>query len=323
MNTYTNEEVQRTIHGYKKLGNPKSLSNLLNRISHCNNCRSNHRDRSDHPINSLVRSLPLDRLVSKEDIIKYVRRIKRDDTFLRNLLNKYRSYRTVLDKIGSAKFSIGLLPWLDRCMLYRAGKKTKLMVIGIDYKNFPAFHSNTKDHNFPLDSYRKPNNIWGPTWRRFWINLLDKRYDDTAVNDFIKSQGVYMTNSMLCFGRNKAPTGHFFKYLECCRDHIVDQIKIVRPKIIVSFGNFGCRNVASILSKENPDNPLLQGLTRLRSPLKELMKSLMSHNSGIKKKGINVKYNSSHMTFWPLYQPARNQRYDGDYKVLRKVIGVG
>jgi hypothetical protein len=205
-------------------------------------------------------------------------------------------------------------------MLYRAGKETKLMVIGIDFKNFPAFHSNTKDHNFPLDSYRKPNNIWGPSWRKFWINLLDKRYDDTAVNDFIKSQGVYMTNSQLCFGGNKSPTGHFFKYLEYCRGYIVEQIKIVRPKIIVSFGNFGCRNVASILSQENPDNPLLQELTGLRRPLKEVMNSLMSKYRGIKKNGIDVKYNSSRVTFWPLYQPARNPRYDGDYRVLRRLI---
>ena len=323
MNKYTNEEVTRIIQGYKKLGSPKRLSNLLNRISHCNDCESNHRNRLDHPINSLVRPLPLDRLSSMEDILKYIRRIKREDTFLRNLFSRCRSYHTVLDKIGSAKFSIGLLPWLDRCMLYRVGKKTKLMVIGIDYKNFPSFHSNPKDHNFPLDSYRKPNNIWGPTWRRFWSNILDKSHDDKAVNDFIKSQGVYMTNSQLCFGRNKAATGHFFKYLECCRDHIVDQIKIVRPKIIVSFGNFGCRNVASILSQENPDNTVLQELTRLRSPLKEVMKSLISHYPGIKKKGINVKYNPARVTFWPLYQPARNKRYDGDYRVLRKVIGGG
>jgi len=80
---------------------------------------------------------------------------------------------------------------------------------------------------------------------------------------------------------------------------------------------------ASILSQENPYNTLLQKLTRSRKPLKKTMKSLMSDYRGIKKKGIRVKCDPSRVAFWPLYQPVRNQRYVGDYKILRKVIGGG
>ena len=51
------------------------------------------------------------------------------------------------------------------------------------------------------------------------------------------------------------------------------------------------------------------------------MKSLLSSYPEIKN-GIKTKYNSYPITFWPLYQPARNQRFDDDYQVLRRLVGL-
>jgi Uracil DNA glycosylase superfamily len=316
---YSHEEIQQIIKGYSYLDHNGTFSNLLKKISICNKCITTYPERSDHPINSLVRPLPLHKLSSKVDIDKYAIRIKRDDTFLRNIFNSSSSYQNVIENIKSAKFTVGLLPWLDRCMLYQKSDDTKLMVIGIDYKHFPVFYHQKEDHNFPLSSYREKNYIWGPSWKSFWSKLLNVKYDDDRVNEFIAEEGVYFTNSMLCFGGSQSATHHYFKYLECCREYIEKQIEIVRPEIIVSFGNFGCRNVASILLSQNTDNDILKTLSILSQSFKKSVNSLLSHPE--MKNGIKAKYNSETVTFWPLYQPARNQRFDDDYKILRRLVG--
>ncbi|MBW1669759.1 MAG: hypothetical protein JRJ66_17305 [Deltaproteobacteria bacterium] len=214
---YTPVELSKIIKGYSKLDSDGQLTSLLREIRNCRQCAKSFPDRADLPTN------------------------------LRNLFRKNLTTSAIIKRTASAKFAIGLNPWLDRCMLFRKTRKTKLMIIGIDYKQLPAFYRNSKDHHFPLDSYRKKNNIWGPTWKTFWQNLLGSPYDDESVNHFLGENGVFITNSMLCFGGNEDPQSHFYGYLECCRNHIARMIEIVKPEIIVSFGNLGCRNVASIL----------------------------------------------------------------------------
>ncbi|MFC1580067.1 uracil-DNA glycosylase family protein [Thermodesulfobacteriota bacterium] len=229
--------------------------------------------------------------------------------------------KTVLKRLGSAKFALGLNPWLDRCMLYRKSRKTKLMIIGIDYKHFPVFHGTKRDHNFPLDSYRIKNNIWGPTWRNFWKQVLSKPYDDSKVDTFIGEKGVFITNSMLCFGGSVDPRSHFYGYLECCRPYIREMISIVRPEIIVSFGNFGCRNAASILAEENRENQILNQLAKSNAPLKLLPSILRKREF---KGGIKTIFNRKNILFWPLYQPARSNvcKYPGDYRTLTRLLDL-
>ncbi|MBW1911413.1 MAG: hypothetical protein JRJ11_18045 [Deltaproteobacteria bacterium] len=230
--------------------------------------------------------------------------------------------KTVVNSLVSAKFSIGLNPWLDRCMLFRTSPKTKLMIVGIDYKHFPFFHKNRRDHQFPLSSYKNQNNIWGITWKRFWTNLLGEPYDDNKVNAFIKKKGVFITNSMLCFGGSENPQSHLYGYLECCQLYIKEMIKIVRPEVLVSFGVLGCRNVASILKEENEKNEILTRLATKSSPLREMVSIARKRKF---RNGIEVDYNSSDIVFWPLYQPARSHiyKYKGDYTKLRSILDLG
>jgi hypothetical protein len=317
---YSEEEIITIIEGYRIVDHCGTYSKLLKKVSQCKDCALNYPTRSDHPLNFLVRSLPLNRLLNKEDIQKYTRRIKRDDSFLRILLSNSPTIKKVYKNIYSAKFSVGLLPWLDRCMLFRSNKRTKLMVLGIDFKHFPVFFQQQKDHNFPCDTYLKKNNIWGPSWKRFWVNLLGKPYSDEKVNTFISRNGVYFTNSMLCFGGSPSPAKHSFEYIECCRKHIAEQLSIIRPEILVSFGNYGCRNAVSILLPQNQDNEVLNTLSKDTNPLR-LMKTLIKSERKIKK-GVRLKYNSQQLTYWPLYQPARNHRYDSDYKVLQNIMNI-
>jgi Uracil DNA glycosylase superfamily len=310
-NLYTDTERKKIVHGYQKLA---GLTDLLKDASRCRACHRAHPDRDDLPLNALVRPLPS--LRSEEDVRKYLIRIKRDHGLLRNLLSAA-TFDEAVGKIGSAKFAIGLLPWLDRCMLLRRSKKTKLMVVGIDYKHFPVFFEQRKDHCFPLDSYRTKNNIWGPSWRRFWSGLLGP-YDDEVVNAFIDKQGVYFTNSMLCFGGSDKPSDHSRKYVTCCRPFIERQIEIVKPEVLVSFGDIGAWNVANILL-EHTDNEVLQTLASSRHPLREMTKM-----AGDVADGIDVRIGKHRMKFWPLYQPARRHLhgYEGDYEVLRAMLGV-
>ena len=277
--------------------------------------------RSDHPVNALVRALPLSRLSTTKHMTNYIIRMKRDHTFLKNLFHTSLPVHDIIQELGSAKFSIGLLPWLDRCMLFRRTQTTKLMILGIDYKHFPVFYAHKNDQNFPLTSYRISNNIWGPSWKNFWTKLLGIPYDDKAVNAFLTREGVYMINSMLCFGGSASPTTHSFEYIACCRQHIIDQLTIVRPDILVSFGNAGCRNAASILLEHNPKNRLVQRLAESSSPIK-LMSSLLAEQD--LHQGIRVAYHSRPLIFWPLYQPARIHlhRYTHDYDILQQLVGT-
>jgi hypothetical protein len=241
---------------------------------------------------------------------------------LRHVFQSSSDCEEALSKLDSAKFAIGLLPWLDRCMLFRRSKKTKLMVIGIDYKHFPPFHANRKEHCFPLDTYRKPVNTWGPSWRNFWSNLLGGPYDDDEVNKFLEENGVFMTNSMLCFGGSDNPKAHFYGYIECCRNYIRELLQLVEPEIVVSFGKFGCENAASILREQNINNLILGLLSNYKVPFNEKIRAVISDNNY--SEGIYLNYNTLPVVFWPLYQPALRHLhwYKGDYEVLRSLLGL-
>ena len=318
---YQLKEVSQIIRGYSMIDDSGRMSALLKKVSGCNECAKRYPDRQDKPMNYLVRPLPLARLKENARYDDYSMRIRRDHGFLRNLFDEKYSVKDIRTRIGSAKFAVGLNPWVDRCMLFRKSYRTMLMIIGIDYKHFLPFCMQKRDHSFPMDSYKKRNNIWGPSWRRFWERLLDQPHDDYSVNRFIRNKGVFITNSMLCFGGSDSPQSHFYGYLKCCRDYIAEMIKIVKPNVIISFGQLGCKNVASLLSKENAGNDFILELAHRKDPLKK-MGSIAKRPTYQRK--IKVSYDSREMLFWPLYQPARAHiyNYDGDYSILRKLVGL-
>jgi hypothetical protein len=322
MEQYSLEQVSQIIKGYKLLDRKGALSSLLERIALCNNCALTYSSRNDYPINALVRPLPLAELSTEDQLVKYCKEIEREDSLLRTIFKKAANLDKIITQLGSCKFAIGLLPWLDRCMLFRRSEKTKLMIIGIDYKHFPPFYVRKSEHCFPLDNYQKQINTWGPTWKNFWKNLLDCPYDEDKVNDFIEENGVFMINSMLCFGGNDNPGKHFYGYLKCCRGHIKELIKIVRPEIVVSFGKFGCENVATLLHEQNINNSILGILSNPRIPFYKKIKAILSGYDY--SEGIQLKYNSLPIVFWSLYQPARSHlnTYEGDYDVLRRLLCV-
>jgi hypothetical protein len=316
---YTNEEIIKILDGYSSLDENGYYSKLLKRIASCQLCSEASPDHSELPFNALARGIPLQYLYNSKDKNNYVIRIKRDDTFLRNMVKDGCTVKNFYQKIKSAKFSIGLLPWLDRCMLYRKNSHTTLMVLGIDYKHFPVVCRERKDQNFPLDSYRTENNIWNKTWRTFWQNILEKSYDDEIVNEFISTHGVYMTNSMLCFGGSDNPSTHNYKFIDNCREYIEEQIRIVKPRILLSFGNQGCRNAATVLLKENPENKILSALSNSNAPISKL--KILINNDPQLRYGVPVRYNNRPLKFWSIYQPARSiNRYSGDYDVVRTLL---
>lgn len=322
MGKYSSEQIYQIIKGYKLLDRNGNLSSLLKRIADCNKCALTYPSRHDNPINALVRPIPLSDLSTEDQIIEYCNRIERDDAFLRTLFKNSSNLDETIAQLDSAKFAIGLLPWLDRCMLFRRSGKTKLMIIGIDYKHFHPFYAQKNEHSFPLDNYWKNINTWGPTWKNFWKNLLGGPYDEKQVNNFLEKHGVFMTNSMLCFGGGENPEKHFYGYLECCREHIRELLKIVQPEIVVSFGKFGCENVASIFHEQNNSNSILGILSNQKIPFHKKIKAIMSGYDY--SEGIHLKYNSLPIVFWPLYQPARSHlnKYEGDYEVLKRLLDM-
>lgn len=320
MEKYSLEQVSGIIKGYRLLDQNGALSSLLERIARCNNCAVAYPSRDDHPVNALVRPLPLANWSTEDQIIDLCKAIQREDSDLRTIFKESSNPDEIVAQLGSRKFTIGLLPWLDRCMLFRRTEKTKLMIIGIDYKHFPCFCQRENEQNFPLDSYQKRINTWGPSWRNFWSNLLNSPYDDQQVDRFLETNGVFMINSMLCFGNNIYPQKHFPGYLNCCREHIRELVKIVRPEIVVSFGKLGCENVASLLYEQNEDNSVLRRVANPRTSFKAKIEAI--RGSEDYRVGIIVSYNSRPIVFWPLYPPARSKnRYEDDYHVVRRLLG--
>lgn len=314
---YSEQEIRSIVDGYMTLDQDGRLSALMAKVTRCRKCQVMDSLGKSRPINALVRPLPLPRLSDNKAFRNYCIKIKRDDSYLRHQFEPGRSAEEVTAALGPTKFSIGLLPWTDRCMLYqKSNGQTKLMVIGIDYKNFPPFFHSPRDHQFPLDSYRKSNNIWGPSWRQFWRYLLGTA-DDATVNNFIGENGVFFTNSMLCFGGSKDRTHHEEICLTNCRNHIAELISIMRPDVLVSFGVLGLRNIVSLLIEQNPGHPFLESLVGAEMPFKEMEKAV---NRGMGAEGVQVLWEGRHVAFWPLYQPARPNRYNRDYEVLRGLL---
>ncbi len=316
---YSEQEIRSILDGYITLDQGGRLSSLLAKVNRCRRCQAMASLGKNRPINALVRPLPLARLSDAKACRNYCIKIKRDDTYLRHQFEANRSAKEVVEALGPTKFSIGLLPWTDRCMLYqKSNGQTKLMVIGIDYKNFHPFFYSPRDHQFPLDSYRKPNNIWGPSWRQFWRFLLGTA-DDATVNHFIAENGAFFTNSMLCFGNSKEPTHHEEVCLKNCRCHISELISIIRPDVLVSFGILGLRNTVGLLMDQNPGHPFLESLDVAEMPFKEMAKAV---KRGRGAEGIQVVWEGKRVAYWPLYQPARPNRYHRDYEVLRELLGL-
>ena len=156
---------------------------------------------------------------------------------------------------------------------------------------------------------RTKTNVWGKSWRMFWSGLFGQ-YDDDAVNAFIAKHGVYFTNSMLCFGGSEDPNDHPRRYAECCRPFIE----------LVSFGDIGAWNAATILLGHDQDNQVLQTLAASRSPLREMGNMV---RTGMVREGIDVRLGEHRTKFWPMYQPARRHLhgFDGDYAALRSLLG--
>ena len=89
------------------------LSALFKDVSRCNQCRELYPFQTDHPVNLLVRPLPLQKPRNRTSIESYYTRIKRNHGFLRNLLEDRLSPSAFRERVASERFCIGLLPWLD------------------------------------------------------------------------------------------------------------------------------------------------------------------------------------------------------------------
>jgi uracil DNA glycosylase superfamily protein len=320
MDVYSQREFLRIVQGYRMLDRESALTRLLRDVSRCSRCQNRHAGCNDLPVNLLVRPLPISRLADNKAVDRYYVRIKRDHGHLRNLLEASTPTSSFLAKVGSARFSIGLLPWLDFSMANRTSNETELMVIGIDFKHMLDFIANEKNQHLPLHTPRARSTIWGSTWRRFWSNLLSTSYDYTQVSEFIADHGVYFTNSVLCFGGARDPRSHSYQYVDCCRPHVEQQIDIVRPRCLVSFGDFGCRNVATILAQENPHSAQLNKLARSAHPLRDFR----SFSRAERRELLQLRFRSRQIGFVPLYQPgwSHTAAYRSDYGVLREYLGI-
>jgi len=142
------------------------------------------------------------------------------------------------------------------------------------------------------------------------------------TNNEIEKIITFITNSMLCFGGNDNPQKHHYPYLQNCREHIHKLIEIVKPEVIVSFGQLGCRNVSEILQPFCKDDKTRELFNLLKSSKRFSDKAGCLVGKKMFRSGIKTLFKKRKIYYWPLYQPARSHMfsYKNDYAVLRKLL---
>lgn len=241
---YEKNKVVSIIEGYQSLNYNGAMQSFLYKASSCRKCEG--LPINVRPINRLVNELHLDRKPGEEaDKI-----IQSYDIFKKHFM---RQPYSVIDKFNQCKesiddeqfyqevmvdpwpidggLSIGVCGWTDASILLSKGKH-EIMIVAADW--YPMRSQNTflieREDSIFLKQKVFPNKLFSgiPQEEKTekWKNLLSKA-------------GIYFTNAMLCYRPQTDKVGQkniSVKSFEYCQNHLKDQINIVKPKLIVTWG---------------------------------------------------------------------------------------
>lgn len=140
-----------------------------------------------------------------------------------------------------------------------------------------------------------------------FVGQAGKELDKLLHKIKLTIDDVYITNILKCRPpKNRDPKEEEIKL---CTPYLIDQIKIIKPKIIATLGNYSTKFV---LSNFNVDEmKKIAGIGKLHG------------------KPVKIKINNFDVTVIPIYHPSAmmykpslREDFNNDFKIIAKIIGT-
>jgi uracil-DNA glycosylase len=223
---YSDEEIEEIVIGYQSINKDNKYSDFLKQVSQCDKCMNNPKIKDIKiPINKVANPLKLEK-----DSAELTKEIKKNyDEFNKatgntldskslsdDQVNKLKNDKSYLKDFG---FSIGLCGWTDTGMLGLKGKKPQIMFVGKDWYPLSGQESFICEKSIILQRACK--------------------HAEIDYNKDLIKRGIYFTNAMLCYRGGSAKKGNTNisqSSFENCNHFLIQQIEMIKPKIIISFG---------------------------------------------------------------------------------------
>ncbi len=276
---YSHDEIISIINKYKNHENLTGMEAFLKKAASCRKCET-LADESQEDDDRRFERVPLNRLVSPIDF-----NVTSSDLAIA-IENHYKNFRNFFNRKyyepisnfeilegSNAEFhdyvmnrffperqglSIGVCGWTDASML-RSKEKPEIMIIGADWyplRSQPTFLIERDD-----ESFLNP----GGFLRKLLPAIPHEQFAE-AWKDLLSKHGVYFTNAMLCYrpqsakvgNRNIAPESFLY-----CQEHLEAQIRIISPKLIITWGLQPALSMLRYVSKLSSENDTTIKLKRL------------------------------------------------------------
>jgi len=326
---YSTDEIVSIIKGYRSLNSSGLMKKFIQSASSCSDCNKLPKK---IPINRLVNVLEFDNTPEeeaekiKQRYIHFKKIFERQkySPLKKELFTHYADDKQFYEYVMGDQWpiegglSIGVCGWTDASILLSKGKH-EIMIVAADW--YPllsqtSFIIEREDTRF-LKYTKFTNKLFSGTQPKERNEKWEK---------LILQAGVYFTNAMLCYRPRieKIKQNNISeKSFENCQSFLKDQIQIVKPKIIITWG------VQPAISAMNA----LSELTKSRAITDSIKKTFFSPFQ-ITKLGdlpngppFRIPVDWQGVLFHPLCHPAMPNRWGKqgpnqclDYEKLKKLI---
>lgn len=330
INLYSKDEIIKIIEGYKKLNEDGQMQEFMGQAIQCRKCQGLPVEK--RPFNRILNNLDLnaDPLIEANKITeaykafqtKYDREFYEPIRFFDQFEGKDEElYKYVMDEQWSANrgLSIGVCGWTD-ATIFHSKPNPGIMIVGADWyplRSQTAFIIERDDY-----SLLNPTKFLGKLFPGMGNEERSKKWED-----ILKRAGVYFTNAMLCYRPQTSKVGNqniapeSFSY---CQGHLEAQIRIIKPKLIITWGLQPALSMLRYISKQSSGDETARKL-----------KELISSGFKFRKLGdfkdkspFKIKSEWGEFHFHPLCHPSMPNRWgkqpDGsflDYTNLRNWLG--
>jgi len=281
INLYTKDQIIKIIEGYKELNKYRQMQEFLDQAKKCRKCQGLPVEK--RPFNRILNNLDLNADIQieankitdfyKAFQTKYGREFYEPVKFFDQFEGKNEEfYKYIMDEQWSENrgLSIGVCGWTD-ATIFHSKPNPEIMIVGADWyplRSQAAFIIERDDY-----SLLNPTKFLGKLFPGMEHEERSKKWED-----MLKKVGVYFTNAMLCYRPQTSKVGNqniaseSFLY---CQDHLESQIRIVKPKLIITWGLQPALSILRFIDQQTAGKNIPKELQELLSSnfkFKELKK---------------------------------------------------
>jgi uracil-DNA glycosylase family 4 len=138
-----------------------------------------------------------------------------------------------------------------------------------------------------------------------FVGKAGKKLDELLNQINLKIEDVYIANILKCRPpKNRDPS---IDEIKKCTPYLIEQIKIIRPKIIITLGNYSSKFVLSGFNVENMKK--IKGISDIHGQIVNL------NIEGIDYKIVPIYHPAAMM-----YKPSIREKFENDFKVIEKLL---